>query len=246
MNSEGDIISTGCNDVPKAGGGLYSTEMGDNDLRCMNRYNGQCWAVFHKDIIRDQIEKLLRRELGDNDKSHEIAELISKNTRLKNILEFSRSVHAEMDAIVSVARNGKASLKGCTLFCTTFPCHNCARHIIASGIMEVYYIEPYEKSLAWDLHDDSMVLEPTENDKPNNKVVFSHFEGVAPRKYLELFRYVDEKKEGGKMVRAPRRDHLPRIAKYLDPFPDYESRVVHHLTEIGLIKGEGDDNGEQK
>ena len=32
------------------------------------------------------------------------------------------------------------------MYMTTFPCHNCAKHIIASGIINVYYIEPYAES----------------------------------------------------------------------------------------------------
>ncbi|MDN3612645.1 hypothetical protein QWZ16_23945 [Vibrio ostreicida] len=26
-----------------------------------------------------------------------------------------------------------------------FPCHNCAKHIVASGIKRVVYVEPYPK-----------------------------------------------------------------------------------------------------
>lgn len=59
-----------------------------------------------------------------------------------------------MDAIVSVVCAGNNSLDGCEMFTTTFPCHICAKHIIAAGIKAVYYIEPYEKSLAIELHDD--------------------------------------------------------------------------------------------
>src|SRR3974377_740241 len=54
-----------------------------------------------------------------------------------NLIEFSRAVHAEMEAIISVARTGKAGLMGGTIFSTTFPCHNCARHIVAAGIKRV-------------------------------------------------------------------------------------------------------------
>lgn len=39
---------------------------------------------------------------------------------------------------------------------TTFPCHYCARHIVAAGIYEVQYIEPYPKSKALQLHADAI------------------------------------------------------------------------------------------
>lgn len=56
-------------------------------------------------------------------------------------------MHAEMFAITDAARRG-LSVRDATLYCTTFPCHMCARHIIASGIRKVVYIEPYPKSMA--------------------------------------------------------------------------------------------------
>lgn len=43
-----------------------------------------------------------------------------------------------------------------TLYSTTYPCHGCAKHIVAAGISEVVYYEPYPKSRALALHDDSI------------------------------------------------------------------------------------------
>ena len=54
-----------------------------------------------------------------------------------------------------------AKVDECTLFATTFPCHHCARHIVAAGIRRVVYVAPYAKSRAVDLHDDAIVLGPT-------------------------------------------------------------------------------------
>lgn len=50
-------------------------------------------------------------------------------------------VHAEMAAISTAARLG-LSLAGSSLYCTTFPCHNCSKHIVATGVSEVFYLEP--------------------------------------------------------------------------------------------------------
>ncbi|CAH0663828.1 unnamed protein product [Spodoptera exigua] len=49
--------------------------------------------------------------------------------------------HAEMNAILN--RN-IIDLKGCTLYVSRFPCNECAKMIIQSGITKVYYI--YDKS----------------------------------------------------------------------------------------------------
>ncbi len=64
---------------------------------------------------------------------------------LKKLTEYGRPVHAEMSALMSCAKNG-ISVDGATLYCSTFPCHNYAKHIISAGIKRIVYIEPYPKS----------------------------------------------------------------------------------------------------
>lgn len=103
-------------------------------------------------------------------------------TRITSLTEFGRAVHAEAEAIMSAARRG-TSTSASELHCTTFPCHVCAKHIVAAGIKTVTYIEPYPKSRALDLHEDSISLE----DEREGKVVFRPFVGVAPRAYERLF-----------------------------------------------------------
>jgi dCMP deaminase len=44
-------------------------------------------------------------------------------------------VHAEANAIV----NSSSSLKGCSLYVTLFPCNECAKLMIQSGIKKVFY-----------------------------------------------------------------------------------------------------------
>jgi dCMP deaminase len=46
-------------------------------------------------------------------------------------------VHAEPNAIL----NATASLKGATLYVTLFPCHECSKLIIQSGVREIVYVE---------------------------------------------------------------------------------------------------------
>lgn len=45
-------------------------------------------------------------------------------------------VHAEPNAIL----NAISTLKDCTIFVTLFPCHECAKLIIQSGIKEVVFL----------------------------------------------------------------------------------------------------------
>ncbi|NLG82915.1 MAG: dCMP deaminase family protein [Bacilli bacterium] len=52
-------------------------------------------------------------------------------------------VHAEPNAIL----NSTSNLKNCTMYVTLFPCHECAKLIIQSGIKEVvYYDSKYDDS----------------------------------------------------------------------------------------------------
>ncbi len=47
--------------------------------------------------------------------------------------------HAELNAILNT-RNGSA-LEGCSLYVTLFPCNECSKAIIQTGIKEVIYVE---------------------------------------------------------------------------------------------------------
>ena len=46
-------------------------------------------------------------------------------------------VHAEANAIMN---KNSADLDGCTLYVTLFPCNECAKLIIQSGVREVVYL----------------------------------------------------------------------------------------------------------
>ncbi len=97
-----------------------------------------------------------------------------EHARVGNLIEFGRVVHAEMNALVHAARRGLQVGDG-RMYCTTFPCHVCARHIIGAGIAEVFYVEPYPKSLAVDLYPEAICL----GVRDDCKVAFRPFTGVA-------------------------------------------------------------------
>lgn len=60
--------------------------------------------------------------------------------RWQRPLKYEFVVHAEMNAIARAARFGKTT-DNTTLYCTHFPCANCAKAVIAAGVKEVYYSE---------------------------------------------------------------------------------------------------------
>jgi deoxycytidylate deaminase len=247
IDEEGNLLSTGYNDVPKAGGGLYTIENGKDDSRCMLRHGGKCINQDRKNDIFNEIDKILENCLGEkkrkltceSDENELIFDTVSQkirnHARLKNLTEFCRAIHAEMDAITSAARNGVIKLKNASLFSTTFPCHNCAKHIVATGISKVYYIEPYEKSMASDLHSDSISFDPSnrQEDKRKKFVTFIPFEGVSPKKYLKFFLSEDRKRDGAR-AEFRSKESKPRIPVLIDTRYEYESQVVKFLNEIGF------------
>lgn len=117
-----------------------------------------------------------------------------RNMRLKNLIEFGRVVHAEMNAIVDAARRG-ISIHRATLYCTTFPCHMCARHVIAGGLTRVVFIEPYPKSLAMEIYGDIV----SETETPD-KVFFEPFYGIAPNFFMKAFRMRPRKGPDGEAL----------------------------------------------
>jgi deoxycytidylate deaminase len=107
------------------------------------------------------------------------------------VSEYGRVVHAEMVAICDAARNGKR-LHRTHLYTTTFPCHNCTKHIIAAGISKVTYLEPYPKSKAKELHPDEIEIE---RSSPT-RVSFVPFLGISPYRYRDIFEKGSRKRDG--------------------------------------------------
>lgn len=239
-----DIISTGCNDAPIFGGGHYShlsmipdSELKDNRC-CSLDSDYKCKNTEELDKIREDIKTVVKDEIGETPKidPDKLSNAIFKNTRIKSLIEFSKAVHAEMDAITTAARNGCISLRGATLYCTTFPCHLCATNIIASGIKRVFYIEPYLKSLAIDLHDDQVNFEPKNidpNDSENkNRVLFLPFEGVAPKQYLNIFKSCDRKEKDGTKKEYDIKKAIPALKQMVDSYTDYEVLISDSFKDL--------------
>src|SRR5271166_3691722 len=102
-----------------------------------------------------------------------------------------------------------AAVAGCTLYTTTFPCHHCARHILAAGIARVVFISPYAKSLALSLHSDALVV--GRGVPGHSKVPFESFIGIGPRRFGALFVYTTRKRDDGSLLKYDRMTAPPRI-----------------------------------
>jgi deoxycytidylate deaminase len=209
VDSHGDCLSVGWNDVPKSGGGLYGPAM--SPQRDMDR------GVDSNDEEKlAMARKILRRTETDESKvdDPQFVRRSLKGTGFFDITEFGRAVHAEMETILACARTGR-SPRGSSLYVSTFPCHTCTRHIIGAGIARVYYIEPYAKSKAFGLHDDAITDQEDQAD--SRKIPFLPFIGIGPRRYLDLFSlslgtgYPIERKVDGKKAEWSRTNATPRL-----------------------------------
>jgi deoxycytidylate deaminase len=189
MSRDGRLISTGMNDVPRAGGGQYWPGS-PTDGRDFNYSQVDLSDEMRRDVLLDLLHRL-KGDLVEGSDAYQVCigakDVVRlpklREARLFDTIDFIRSVHAETSAILSAS--SYADFEGSTLYVTTFPCHECARHIVMVGITRVVYVEPYPKSLVAELYKDSVVVDsPSEN---SDRVSFRSCVGIAPRLYEALF-----------------------------------------------------------
>lgn len=180
------------------------------------------------------ISKALRPEAGESS--------VLEGARAAALIEFTRCLHAEQAAIINAARAGVAT-EGAVLFSTTFPCHECAKMIVGAGIVEVFYIEPYPKSLVGRLYRDLIDVEPpvsAERGLVGGRVPFRSFQGIAPRRYDVAF-MAGERREGDELATFDRLRACPRAGGWNDTAVELrESIAVGSLRRIleGLARTE--------
>jgi len=86
-------------------------------------------------------------------------------------LDKCRSLHAEETVILKVAGD---QINGSILYSTTFPCLQCAKRILHSGIKQIVYIDPYPEEESIEMLESGGVK--TEK-----------FQGVKAQAYYKLF-----------------------------------------------------------
>lgn len=237
ITKNNEVIASGTNDCPRFGGGLYWPQKGDNGayadeeggrdytLKCDPNKNEQAKIImdilncFNLECSEENKEKLKRCGIGD-------------------LTEYGRVVHGEMEAIMFCARN-HISCRGAEMYVTTFPCHNCAKHIIAAGIKKVVYIEPYPKSKALELYQNEL----TTNVRAGNKLQMVMFEGIGPHRYQDFFsmssnKYykIVRKKDSGDIVDWNEEKANPRFIVPLVNYLEVEEREVLNYEEFKEIR----------
>jgi deoxycytidylate deaminase len=236
----GDLLATGCNEVPKAFGGLYWPDDNPDERDHIRGVDSN--DVIKQEILSDLIFRLrkagwLSKKISKQNAKELLDEALKdaspdglKKATLMGITEFGRMVHAEMAALMQAARLG-ISVQSAFLFATTFPCHNCTKHIVAAGISRLIFIEPYPKSRASELHGDSIAVEPADDDR--KRVTFNFFVGVSPRQYFTLFSLGDSsRKEGGKVKKWKADNAIPRLVDTPFAYLSHEEEALEVLDSL--------------
>lgn len=245
FSEAGEVITLGANEVPKPGGGTYfeGDEPDYRDFVQGTDYNDQEKLGIVREFVK-RLDDSKCLSLPENAGPFETLEskvsfIIDavpgpqlREARVMDLLEFGRQIHAEMNAICDAARLGKP-IKNATLYCTTFPCHMCAKLILGSGIKRVVYIEPYPKSYAEEMYSKLISLEslpPAGEDR----VLFQPFTGVAPFRYRDLFekrRRKDKRGVAQEWMSDPKKPNINLIAEtYISLEPEVIVELARRIS----------------
>jgi len=213
--ADGQVLAVGANEVAKSGGGFYWPDSSP-DQRDFSFADREQNAEMKVEILRDLLGRLPKTHLAEGADLSELAieklasdpELKVKGSSFMSITEYGRAVHAEMAVITDAARRGVA-LQDAVMYGTTFPCHNCAKNIVAAGVNDVVYIEPYPKSQVERLFTDSI----STDRESSGKVRFLPFVGIAPHRFSDFFEMTDRRSGQGRVKKWEdiRNKALPRI-----------------------------------
>ena len=155
VDNRGVILSSGYNEVP----------IGEDPCKGLH---GDCYRNLKKQEIKSAIDGIV----FDKKINLAVNDVVLKQQKM---LELCRSLHAEENAIINIARFGsQVDLREATLYTTTYPCNLCANKISQVGIGKVVYLEPYPQEEAKTLLDARRI-----EQKP--------FEGVSYKGYFRLF-----------------------------------------------------------
>lgn len=221
--ADATVVASGMNEVPRRQGGYYWDSESPDGRDQYLRYGSHSFdreeqiksTAVGEIAERLRANKWLAPEVADlsaTDLRNRLLKLLDR-TQFSSISEFMRQVHAEMAAIVDAAMRG-VPVRECELYVTAFPCHGCAKHIIAAGITKVVFLEPYPKSRAEALHREEIALDPWPRSSAGDRVLFIPFTGVAPRQFGGLFSMTTRGRKHGLSLEAWRKQQgtlTPRL-----------------------------------
>ncbi|WP_430868313.1 deaminase [Demequina aurantiaca] len=241
VDGDGEVLVAGTNDVPRAHGGQYweGDEPDHRDFTSGYDFNDK----EKSQLVSDLMGRLkdaggwLSEERAASEPADLAREALDKSgpissSRIADLLEFGRILHAEMAVICTAARRG-TPIGGTTLYTTTYPCHECARLIIGSGIARVVYVDPYPKSMVSSMYADQTTDDPQRRDR----VVFEAFSGFSPRLFDAMFAMQGREREShsGKYVRWDASTSKPRTLSERAPGSTFISAEDLLISELSWL-----------
>ncbi|WP_199509230.1 hypothetical protein [Nucisporomicrobium flavum] len=208
LNRQRTIISLGVNAHPMAA----TTPAYDASLIAIKKLILAVLRDLGAEILK---KKIMQRLRTDPDRLvNDLLDGTLASSQIREITEFQLPVHAEMSALLDALRTG-GTIEGAKLYVTAYPCHGCAKHLLALGI-DVCYLEPYSKSRTAAMYGVA------------GTAAFSPFTGIAPRRFESLFNgSKDRKDESGIRITWD-----ARTRKMAQP------RVNMQLTQDGIAQRE--------
>ncbi len=156
VDSDNCIISSGFNEAPR-------------HSRPCAKLLGGCQRTLEWEKVSTDLAAEVPVLAGD---SSAVMACLKRNLK---ILDRCRALHAEENAIVSLAKNGGSSRLGeCVLYATTYPCRQCANKIVNLGLKRVVYLEPYPDQEAKEILRDGNVQD-------------EFFEGITFKAYSRIY-----------------------------------------------------------
>ncbi|MCF8707116.1 deaminase [Rhizorhapis sp. SPR117] len=234
-----EIVSLGCNEVPAFGGGTYWLDHLPDSRDFQLGYDSN--ARVRSDMIRDMFSRLrdagwlnvTKAGMSPDDLSLEAltdTETVKgplAQAMISDVIEYGRMVHAEMNAITDAARFGRETKDG-KLYCTTMPCHLCTKLIVASGIKEVQYLQPYYKSMVRELYEDSVSIDEITKEK----VSFLPFIGVTPNGFRLVFEKGKRKKSDNNAIEWSSTESIPIFTTDFPTYLETEANILNELKPV--------------
>jgi dCMP deaminase len=152
-NSEGGILSIGWNDVPEGQvpcilrNTFIATQSGRDDPDAYSEFEKQ--NEEFKNYLENNLKGIKKKSCNGNNITFCFKDAYNQfggknnSNRISNNQVHTRSLHAEENAFLQIAKYGGQGVNGGALYTTSSPCELCAKKAYQLGIKKIYYIEPY-------------------------------------------------------------------------------------------------------
>lgn len=129
---------------------LMKNDLGRNFSFCfkdaINEYQNYKKIRKFKEDSEKNLHDIISEYVEDDNKQGELTRKIEKvidGIELNNNQVYTRSLHAEENAFLQLAKYGGMGISGGILFTTASPCELCSKKAYQLGIKKIIYIDPY-------------------------------------------------------------------------------------------------------